>query len=143
MFCSASKGSLTPMSAAVLGMSCIRPMAPLGETAWGLKAGLIAHYRPDQPGVDPMHPGVFFNQGAQATIRYLISPLRKIFRFHFGFQFAERGFKSGVIAQFPLLGGDFLFHRLGIRGNFQGCDNFGEVGRLSGRGSGRYSEGSQ
>src|ERR1017187_3441401 len=38
MFCWGSKGSLTPREPAVSGMSCMRPCAPLDETAQGWKA---------------------------------------------------------------------------------------------------------
>src|SRR5260370_41205028 len=34
-FCLGSNGSLTPNCAAVVGMSCIKPCAPLGDTAHG------------------------------------------------------------------------------------------------------------
>src|ERR1039458_331959 len=38
MFCWGSKGSLTPREPAVSGISCMRPCAPLDETAQGWKA---------------------------------------------------------------------------------------------------------
>lgn len=37
MFCAGSKTRVTPISAAVPGMSCIRPHAPAGEVAFALK----------------------------------------------------------------------------------------------------------
>src|SRR2546425_1109671 len=48
MFSRGSKGSLTPRMAAVLGMSCISPRAPVRETARGLNsdsASMIAAMR--------------------------------------------------------------------------------------------------
>ena len=41
MFCSGTNGS-TPSSRAVIGISCIRPIAPLRDSASGLKADSVS-----------------------------------------------------------------------------------------------------